>query len=630
MKNKFALRILALALTSLTLLTLLVGCTKPNEEGSESAQAPDATDYIAEQEGYCVLRYESAENGKIEGELVQKVKKGENATVVKAIPDEGYVFAGWSDGMEIAVRRDKKVEESFTVTPKFVKLGTKFSVRYEVKSGNRTLQTVKRNGEAGDFVNFSLSKTPVGFFYGEWSDGAKAGSRADSVIADGKTFTITLEPVLLNIPTVVINTSDGAGVVDKENYKKCTVTMLNADEDDCFEEVAAEIRGRGNTSWDYPKKGFRLKFEKKRSMLGSDYKAKTWLFISNYGDKSLIRNMIAYDLSEALSGMGYTVKHEFVDMFIDGRYCGMYMMTDKVDVDEGKIEFDETINEDPAKTAYILEVGDTNPGVKGVDYMKIKGDFDRRYKISFPETDDPAYKPDVHLKYIQNYVEECLETINGEDWERICELIDIDSFVDHYIIQELYMNKDGFWRSIYFYKEPNGKLYAGPVWDFDQGAGNVDGFFGSGKYETTPDIDFDYSMDGYGGKEAGVPWIAGVSMWYKALFKHEEFTELVRVRLGEIGPILTEVLQKATTDGSVPDAYYTLYSDVMERNFEQWKIMGKKIWPNTPKVAEIKTVKGQIDYMREWLSERYDVLCKYYGAYENTEENEEENNENAS
>ena len=292
MKNKFALRILALALTSLTLLTLLVGCTKPNEEGSESAQAPDATDYIAEQEGYCVLRYESAENGKIEGELVQKVKKGENATVVKAIPDEGYVFAGWSDGMEIAVRRDKKVEESFTVTPKFVKLGTKFSVRYEVKSGNRTLQTVKRNGEAGDFVNFSLSKTPVGFVYGEWSDGAKAGSRADSVIADGKTFTITLEPVLLNIPTVVINTSDGAGVVDKENYKKCTVTMLNADEDDCFEEVAAEIRGRGNSSWNYPKKGFRLKFEKKRAMLGSDYKSKTWLFISNYGDKSLIRNNV--------------------------------------------------------------------------------------------------------------------------------------------------------------------------------------------------------------------------------------------------------------------------------------------------------------------------------------------------
>jgi hypothetical protein len=189
MKNKFALRILALALTSLTLLTLLVGCTKPNEEGSESAQAPDATDHIAEQEGYCVLRYESAENGKIEGELVQKVKKGENPTVVKAIPDEGYVFAGWSDGMEIAVRRDKKVEESFTVTPKFVKLGTKFSVRYEVKSGSRTLQTVKRSGEAGDFVNFSLSKTPVGFVYGEWSDGAKAGSRADSVIADGKTFT---------------------------------------------------------------------------------------------------------------------------------------------------------------------------------------------------------------------------------------------------------------------------------------------------------------------------------------------------------------------------------------------------------------------------------------------------------
>ena len=621
MKNKFTPKILALALVFLTLLSVLVGCSKPNEDTEGSAQAPESTDHIAEQEGYCVLKYENAENGKLEGELVQKVKKGENATAVKAVPDEGYVFAGWSDGMEIAVRRDKDVGESFTVTPKFVKLGTTFSVRYEVKSGNRTVQTVKRTAEAGDYVSFSLSKAPVGFTYSEWSDGKKNGDRADSVVADGKKFTIELEPIVLSLPTIVINTSGSKGVIDRETYKSCTVTMLNADEDDCFEDVTAQIRGRGNTSWNYPKKGFRLKFDKKRSMLGSDYKAKTWLFISNYGDKSLIRNMIAYDLSASLSGMGYTVKHEFIDVFIDGDYCGMYMMTDKVDVGDGKIEFDKNINEDPAKTAYILEVGDTNPGEKGIDYMRIEGDLDRRYKISFPETDDPAYDPDVHLTYIKNYIDECLETINGEDWDRICELIDIDSFVDHYIIQELYMNKDGFWRSIYFYKEPNGKLYAGPVWDFDQGAGNVDGFFGTGQYDTTPEIDIPYSMEGYGGKEAGVPWIAGVSFWYKGLFKHEEFTELVRVRLGEIGPILTEVLQKATTDGSVPDAYYTLYHEEMERNFKRWKIMGQKIWPNTPKMAEIRTVKGHIDYFRKWMFERYDVLCEYYGAYK--EDNDE-------
>ena len=142
MKNKFTPKILAFALVLLTLISVLSGCSMPDTNGEGSAQAPESTDHTAEQEGYFVLRYENAENGKLEGELVQKVKKGENATAVKAVPDEGYVFAGWSDGMEIAVRRDKDVGESFTVTPKFVKLGTKFSVRYEVKSGKRTVQTV--------------------------------------------------------------------------------------------------------------------------------------------------------------------------------------------------------------------------------------------------------------------------------------------------------------------------------------------------------------------------------------------------------------------------------------------------------------------------------------------------------
>jgi hypothetical protein len=615
MKKEFALKILAFALVLTSSLSLLVGCAKSNENEEESGAAPEATEDLDTQGEYCILKYENAENGKIDGELEQKVLPGESGKAVKAIADEGYVFAGWSDGKTLSVRRDTKVEGHLTVSPKFVKEGTKFSVRYEVRSNNHVVRSVKRMGRAGENINFTLGKAPIGYTYGNWSDGEKAGNRFDAVVAEGKTFVIELQPLALSIPVIEISTEDGKGVTDRENYKSCSVSLSNTDEDACFENIDAQIRGRGNSSWNYPKKGFRLKFDKKRSMLGSDYKAKTWIFVSNYGDKSLVRNMIAYDMSELFSGLDYTVKHECVDVYVDGNYCGMYMMTDKVDVGEGKIEFDKNINSDPEKTAYILEVGDTNPGEEGVDHMRIEGDFNRRYKLNFPETDDPAYDPDVHLTYIKNYVEECLETINGDDWDRICELIDIDSFIDHYIIQEMFMNKDGFWRSIYFYKEPNGRLYAGPVWDFDQGAGNVDGFYGSGVYETTPSIDIDYSMTDYGGKEAGVPWIAGVSLWYKGLFKHEEFVELVRVRLGECGPLIMQALEKATTDGSVEDSYYTLYADAMERNFEKWDIMGKKIWPNTTKVAEIKTVKGQIDYMREWLIERYDVLCKHYGVY---------------
>ena len=619
MRKNIILRLFSLLLIVLMIGFAIVGCKEESTENSDeivTEQEDEQLEGFDPQNNYIILKYENSENGKLEGELEQRIARGATGSVVKAVADEGYIFAGWSDGFELEVRRDKNVEENITVSPKFVKIGSTFSVRYDIKAGNRTLQSVKRTGKAGETVNYLPAKEPpVGYKYGNWSDGEKGGNRYDTVVSDGKRYVLELVPTALSIPAIEINTSDGTGVIDRENYKSCDVRLWNTDEEYCFEDVDAQIRGRGNSSWNYPKKGFRLKFDKKRSMLGSDYEAKTWIFISNYGDKALMRNMIAYDMSELFSGLDYTVMHEYIDVFIDGHYCGMYMMTDQIDVAEGKLELDDRIYEDPSKMAYILEVGDTNPGKEGVDNFKVEGDFNRRYSINYPETDDPSYDPDVHLKYIKDYVYLCLETINGDDWEKVCELIDVDSFIDHYIIQELFMNKDGFWRSIYFYKEPNGKLYAGPVWDFDQGAGNVDGFFGSGKYETTPDIDIEYEMSGYGGKEAGVPWVAGVSMWYKALFEFEEFEDMVRERLGECGPLIMQALEKATTDGSVADSYYMLYSDAMKRNFEQWKIMGQKIWPNTPKVAEIKTVKGQIDYMREWLIERYDVLCKFYGVY---------------
>ena len=75
---------------------------------------------------------------------------------------------------------------------------------------------------------------------------------------------------------------------------------------------------------------------------------------------------------------------------------------------------------------------------------------------------------------------------------------------------------------------------------------------------------------------------------------------------------MLKVLERAVTDGSNPNSYYSLYKNAMERNFERWQIMGVRVWPNTQYIANIKTVKGQIDYMREWMLERYDVLCDFY------------------
>jgi hypothetical protein len=439
-------------------------------------------------------------------------------------------------------------------------------------------------------------------------------------------------PLSLGVPSLSIITEDRQGIAEHpagENInikpvKNCTVSLYNFDADQCFENLSARIRGRGKSSWqsqDHKKRGFKLKFDEQLRMLGSSYKSKNWNFISNHGDKSFLRNMIAYDMSEAFDGLDYTPMHKFIDVYIDGEYYGFFMMCDDLDVGKGRIEYDKTVYSDPSKTAFFVERGanhtdPTQPCYNCVTINKSGNDKYRTYCVKFPDEDDLGEYRETHLAYIRDYLYQCLYTMGNDNpstnkWEETCALIDVDSFIDHYIIQELFLNKDAFWCSIFFYKEPNGKLHAGPVWDFDQGAGSVSDLYGAGIQDVRPDADFNYTnSEVY--KTAGKPWVADVNSWYRRLMRMPQFVELLKARLVELGPTIMEILE--TADPENPDGYYATYGASMERNFERWNIMGKGIWPSSPAITKITTVTGQMDYMMEWLEERYFVLCEYYGV----------------
>ena len=612
---------LLLVLVMLVPFVFSCGGDKTEGETDTAEEGKELSGFEVEPKTYTLI-YRNAEHGKLQGTLEQTVKAGETGTIVRAVPDGGYVFAGWTDSVKVSSRKEENVQCNVDVSPIFVSEDTLYSVKYVTRMNGKIIDSKVKKAVAKKSVSYEAPDAPFAYTYTKWNDGKQGASRVDSVASDGETYVIEIKPHSLNgVPTLEIVTEDGEGITDRINYKGCTVTLSNTDESDCFENVSAQIRGRGNSSWMYPKKSFKLKFESKRSMLGSAHRAKSWIFISNYGDKSLLRNMIAYDMSEKMSGLDYTVMHEFIDVYLNGEYHGTYMLTDKIDVGEGRVDIEKTVSTDPEKTSYILEIGgsteeDRNAGlvVEGVDYFTTTRDTKRAYYISYPDTDDPEYDPDVHLAYIEDYVNQCLQALSEEDWDKICSLIDIDSFLDYYIIQELFLNKDAFWRSVHFYKEPGGKLHAGPIWDFDQGVGNANDLYGGGVYDVRPDTDFGYVHSDHK-KTEGSPWVACVSTWYRRLLRNEEFVALLRTRLKECGPILKEVLVMLQTDSSNPNSYYNLYSRAMERNFSYWKIMGISVWPNTPALVEINTVKGQIDYMREWLLERYDVLCEHYGVF---------------
>ena len=142
---------------------------------------------------------------------------------------------------------------------------------------------------------------------------------------------------LTNLPTIYITTREGIDPYDKEHELRCLVSIINGTE---RLTDSAAIRQRGNASRDFPKKPYHLRFDTKHSVVGSPATAKRWTLINNYGDKTLMRNLLAFDLSRRLD-MPYTPFGRAVDVVVNGDYKGCYQLCDQVHVHANRVEVDE-------------------------------------------------------------------------------------------------------------------------------------------------------------------------------------------------------------------------------------------------------------------------------------------------
>ena len=236
-----------------------------------------------------------------------------------------------------------------------------------------------------------------------------------------------------------------------------------------------KIKGRGNTSWDKPKKGYNITYDKKVGIAGMK-NSKKYSILPNYQDDSLTRNRFLYDLSDAV-GLPYASDSRYVDFYVNGFYWGSYLMCEKVEpgslvpeVDEkGYLNEDGSIKED---FAFIAEVdasaGDDDYWVN-VDGLKIT--------IKAPEInpDNPGYdevKAYVKAKFSAFY------NATGPS-SKLSDYADIDSVAKLYLINELGKNWDSGVSSTFFTYKPdeNGvyKFYGSPVWDYDNTLGNAKG-----------------------------------------------------------------------------------------------------------------------------------------------------------
>ncbi len=259
---------------------------------------------------------------------------------------------------------------------------------------------------------------------------------------------------LTNLPTVTIHTLDGTIPYDKETDISSQISIIG-DEDENLLNVPGGIRERGNYSRSFPKKPYRIKFDKKQHVLDAPAKAKKWTLINNYGDKTLMRNLLAFEISRKM-GMPYTPYGRAVDVLLNGEYKGCYQLCDQVNVNKNRVNITEMTPQDISGTA-----------LTGGYFFEIDAYADQERKWFWSSGGNPVVikSPDEDsIQTVQfNYIKSHFNKMESQ-WKQY---LDLNTFLRHFLVGELSGNTDTYW-SVFMYKQRDDDIvYTGPVWDFD-------------------------------------------------------------------------------------------------------------------------------------------------------------------
>lgn len=261
------------------------------------------------------------------------------------------------------------------------------------------------------------------------------------------------------LPRIVIETEDFAGVRDRETEIPSHLQIYGekAPESEVYELT---VRGRGNSSFKMPKYGMKLEFTDKVSLLGMP-KNRDWALVANFGDKTHLRNYMMTRLSEWL-GAKYTPRMQFVEVYLNRNYMGLYLLSETIKVGKNRVNIDEN------DTTFLLEKEDS----KKFDPPYVLTDNQYYYHIKSPKNLSPETEKLLknHLNAFENFMEDYyLHRANEiKNW------LDVDDFLLFYWVQEYSKNEDGnYARSVFMTWKKGEPIHFGPLWDFDLAFGNA-------------------------------------------------------------------------------------------------------------------------------------------------------------
>ncbi|MGA1225817.1 MAG: CotH kinase family protein [Tamlana sp.] len=409
--------------------------------------------------------------------------------------------------------------------------------------------------------------------------------------------------IITKLPQVNINTY-GSDIVDEPKIK-AEMTVIVDEEIDFIGNIGIEIRG--SSSQMFPKKQFGVETRDANeegisvSILGFPDE-EDWVLYAPYSDKSLMRNILIYDLSRDMNR--YASRAKFVEVSINGVYNGLYVFMEKLKRDSNRIDInklkpDENSGED-LTGGYILKI-DKASGLDETLYT-ITNSITSKYapngalsnqKIHFnfdtPKEEDITPE---QVDYISNFMFDFEDALAGSNFTDATEgyrkYIDTESFIDFFLLNELSNNVDGYRLSTWLTKDKNEKLKMGPIWDFNLAFGNAN-YCGGG--ET--------NVWAYKFNERCANDLWQIPFWWDRLLSDPVFVSELKARWGDLrSGILSNqaILDKI-------DNYKSLLitSEAAEKNFVVWSVLDKYIWPNN---YIGNTYTAEIDYLKNWIQER--------------------------
>jgi len=400
----------------------------------------------------------------------------------------------------------------------------------------------------------------------------------------------------MTLPIITVTTSSGNDIRDRNNYEACTVSVFDENYGLDVGAASASIRGRGNSTWtQFDKKSFRLKFDQKTDLFGMGAE-KDFLLISNCFDMSQMRNYTAYTLA-GLFGDEVTTKCQFVHLYVNEDYRGLYLVTEHTEEGKNRVNIGDGA-EGGTDVGYLIEFGgEINPEGKKTFFLNNVPEYSGdggwlSGKLAKIKSPDETVCTTEQKDYIADYVNRVHTAILTHDFETFSELCDVNSFLNCFVINEILYPADWGY-NFFMYKPAGGKLHIGPLWDYDQSAGNSQ-HGGTAFDENAGNTDEELKEpDGWNAPST--------HYWFKELKNTPEFFELAREKYKE----------QYSNIHLITDIIYDTYSQIktdIELNFDRWDVLGKPHWRSLPELDAFTTAKEHVDYYADWVRNRIEWL----------------------